>query len=398
MSETKKQIVIVGGGFGGVRAALELADDNRLDITLISDQDDLRYYPTLFHTATGSKRANSSIPLKAIFQNKPVRVVKDTALSIDRKSNNLITKDSKYHFDSLVLGLGVITNYFHIPGLDQYSFSIKTQDEAAKLKAHLHAQLTADHKPDLNYVIVGAGPTGIELAGSLPSYLTKIMKAHNVKARKIHIDLIEAAPKLLPRLPRDASRMVKRQLKRLGIRIYTKSMVQGETADSLTVNGKPISSHTVIWTAGVTNNPFYSENKFTLTNRGKVAVDVYLRAENNIYVIGDNANTPYSGMAQTALRDGVFVAKNIKRDIAGHRLHSYRPKKPTTIIPAGPHWAAVIRGQLRIYGLLGWMLREAADIIGFHNLEPWRKAASTWVSEFGSQEDCPVCAASQMKN
>ena len=398
MAETKKQIVIVGGGFSGVRAALKLAEDNKFDITLISDQYELRYYPTLFHTATGSRQANSSIPLKDIFKNKPVKIVHDTAVSIDRKNQNLVTKKSNYRYDSLILGLGVVTNYFNIPGLDQYSFSIKTQDEAAKLKAHLHSQLTADHRPDLNYVIIGAGPTGIELAASLPCYLTKIMRSHNIEIRKIHIDLIEAAPKLLPKLPSDASRMVKRQLKRLGIKIYTKSMVQGETADSLTVNGKPISSHTVIWTAGVTNNPFFSSNNFSLTNMGKVSVDVYLRAEKNIYVIGDNANTPYSGLAQTALRDGTFVAKNIRREAEGHRLHSYRPKMPTTIIPVGPHWAAVIRGQLRIYGYLGWILREFADIKGFHDLEPWKNAASNWVSEFRTIEECPTCASNEMKS
>ncbi len=295
MLDERQKVLIVGGGFGGVKAALDLADDHRFDVTLISNEAELRYYPTLYHTATGGRRANSSIPLSVIFQSKRLVIVKDTAVSLDKKARTLTTESKKvYPYDTLILALGVVTNYFGIPGLDKFSFSIKSQSEVERLKKHLHDQLTADHKPDLNYLIVGAGPTGIELAGSLPSYVSRTMKSHGLPIRKVHIDLIEAAPKLLPRLPKDTSRRVARQLKRLGIKILTGSVVQGETADSLMVNGKPIQSHTVIWTAGVTNNPFFSSNGFSIMNHGKVAVDVYLKADDNIYVIGDNANTPYS--------------------------------------------------------------------------------------------------------
>jgi NADH:ubiquinone reductase (H+-translocating) len=395
MANEKHKAVIVGGGFGGVKAALELSDDSRFEVTLISSDSDLRYYPTLYHTATGGRRANSSIPLKVIFAGKKLNIIKDKALSLDGKAKTLTTESGQaYPYDDLILGLGVVTNYFNIEGLDKYSFSIKTQDEVARLKKHLHQQLTDDHKPDLNYVIVGAGPTGIELAGALPAYLSRIMKNHKVAIRKVHIDLIEAAPKLLPRLPKDTSRMVGRQLKRLGIKLLTNSMVQGESADSLMVSGKPIQSHTVIWTAGVTNNPFFAANNFSLMNHGKVAVDIYLKADDNVYVIGDNANTPYSGLAQTALLDGSFVASNLRRLLDKKDPRAYKPHKPITVIPAGPHWAAVIHGGLRMYGVLGWMVREAADFIGFHDLEPWDKAARQWLSEFSSQDDCPVCAIS----
>lgn len=396
MPETKHKVLIVGGGFGGVKAALELTDDHRFDVTLLSNESEFRYYPTLYRAATGGRRANSSIPLKVLFQGKKISIIKDTAVSLDRKAKNITTENKDtYPYDSLILALGVITNYFNIPGLDKYSFSIKSQTEADRLKAHLHNQLTNDHQPDLNYVIVGAGPTGIELAGSLPGYLMRIMKNHNIKARKIHIDLVEAAPKLLPRLPKDASRMVSRQLKRLGIKVYTGSVVQGETADSLLINGKPLQSHTVIWTAGVTNNPFFANNGFSLMNHGKVAVDVYLKADEDIYVIGDNANTPYSGLAQTALLDGTFVANNLKRQLSGRDQISYSLRKPVTVIPAGPFWAAVIYGGLRFYGSLGWMFREVADFIGFHDLEPWDKSVKQWLTEFGTQEDCPLCSISK---
>lgn len=389
----KQQVLVVGGGFAGVKAARELSEDERFDVTLLDDDDELRYYPTLFHTATGGKRSNSSIPFDVIFANHSLNIVRGEAKTLDRKARTITTVQGKeYHYDVLILALGVVTNYFGIPGLPEYSYSIKSQAEVARLKKHLHQQMIDDRRPDLNYVIVGAGPTGIELAGALPSYLKQIMKRHGLRDRKVHIDLIEAAPRLLPRFPRDTARSVERQLRRLGIKIFTNSVVQGQTADELTISGRPIRSHTVVWTAGVTNHPFFKDNNFALMGRGKVAVDVYLQAEPDIFVLGDNANTPYSGLAQTALVDGEFVAGNLKRKASGKDYESYDAKKPISVVPAGPHWAAVNWGKVQIAGYTGYLLREAADIKGFKDLEPWDDAIKQWYSGFSYDDDCDLCA------
>lgn len=389
----KQQVVIVGGGFGGVKAALELCDDPHFHVTLISEDKELRYYPTLYHTATGGHRANSSIAYHTIFAGKTLTIIEATVIALDRKAKTVVTSEgATFAYDSVIIGLGVVTNYFGIPGLPEYSYTIKSQSEVARFKAHLHQQLTDYRQPDLNYVIVGAGPTGIELAGTLPTYLKQLMKNHDLSPRRIHVDLIEAAPRLLPRLPRDTSRTVKRRLHKLGVKLYIGSVVQGQTADELTVNGKAIRSHTVVWTAGVTNHPFFADNKFVIMGRGKVAVDAYLQADDNIFVIGDNANTPFSGLAQTALLDGKFVAKNLRRRARGKNFRSYIAKQPVTVIPAGPRWAAVIWGNIRLYGWVGWILREAADFIGFRDLEPWSVATKQWLTEFSGQDDCEICA------
>lgn len=394
----KEKVLVVGGGFGGVKAALELANDPRFAVTLLSDDTDLRYYPTLYHTATGGRRANSSIPLSYIFEDKPISIVHGSAQTLDRKAKKIIAANGKaYEYDSLIIGLGVVINYFGIPGLSEYAYSIKSQGEVARFKAHLHQQLNDERRPDLHYVIVGAGPTGIELSGALPGYLKHIMKKHGVTARPVHVDLIEAAPRLLPRLPKETSRVVRRRLKRLGVKLYVGKAVQGQTADELTISGKPVRSHTVIWTAGVTNHPFFNDNNFVMMGRGKVGVDIYLQAEENIFVIGDNANTPYSGLAQTALRDGTFVAKNLKRRASRKSMASYTAKQPITVIPAGPHWAAVLWGKVSINGWAGWFLREAADLIGFHDLEPWPKATKQFMTEFTSEDACPTCVTALVK-
>jgi len=388
----KHRVVIVGGGFGGVKAALELAGDDRFTITLITTSPDFTYYPSLYHTALGGRRAGSIIPLSDFFEGKGLTVVVDPAKTVDRKAKTIITKSGEVvPYDSAIFALGVITNYFGIPGLEEYSFGIKSDKEIKEFKKHLHTQLINEMKPDLNYVVVGGGPTGIELAGALPGYLKHIMKMHGIRGRAVHVDLIEANPRLLPRLPRDAGRIIKRRLRRLGVKVYTGAKVEGAAADSLTVSGKPIQSHTVIWTAGVTNNPFFAANNFTVTKNGKVAVDVYQRTEPDMYVIGDNANTPYSGMAQTAVEDARQVAANLRRVVTKRDLKEYKVHEPWSVIPVGPRWAAAMRGGFRTYGLLGAFLRRASDFVAFHDYQPFIEAGHQWARQFGSEESCEHC-------
>ncbi len=389
----KHHVLIVGGGFSGIKAALELSKNEGVAVTLLTDRPTFRYYPTLFHTATGGLHKQSSIPLDQILPLDRVTLAIGTADKLDREHKAVHTKQGHIiPYDTLVLALGSVTNYFGIKGLPEYAYGIKSGAEAERFKAHLHRQLTEDKTPDVNYVIVGAGPTGIELAGALPSYIRSIMKNHGIKHKAVHIDLIEAAPRLLPRSPKPTSRAVRHQLSRLGIKLYLGQAVQGETADSLMVSGKPIMSHTVVWTAGVANNPFFDQNNFAISERHKVVVNEYLESEPHIYVIGDNAATPFSGMAQTALHDAVFVSGNLTRRLEGKKQKKYHPKQPISIIPAGPRWAAVDWGKFHFYGWLGWALRESADWIGFHDFEPWWKATGQWMTEFGEEESCPVCA------
>lgn len=395
---TKTRALIVGGGFGGVKTALELAKDKRFDVTLISNTPYFRFFPSLYHTATGGAIAESSIPLKTIFANKPVTIIQDSAVTLDRKNKTIETAAHKtYAYDTLVLALGSVPNYFGIKGIEEFSYNIKTPEEAKRFKAHLHDQLTSEHKPDLNYAIVGGGPTGIELASSLPDYLKHIMKAHGIEHRAIHVDLIEAAPKLLPSMPKAMSRAIARRMRHLGVKLYIGKAVQGESADSLMVDGKPIQSHTVVWAAGIANHPFFASNAFSLNERHKVVVDDYLQAEPDVYVLGDNAATQYSGMAQTALSDAIFVSTNIIRHEDELLLHRYHPKKPIYVIPAGPYWAAVLWGKIQLYGRAGWVLRSLADLRAFGDYEPWQKAGKQWMTEFETEEDCSVCTQYAMQ-
>lgn len=396
MSNPKQtNVVIVGGGFGGVKVALELSKCADCNVTLVSDHAHFRYYPGLYHAATGGRRAGTRIRLSNILQGSDVNFVRATVTKLDRTNKEVMTSTGhRLPFDKLVLGLGNVTNYFGIEGLVEYSYGIKSTEEVERFKKHLHAQFIENGCPDLNYVIVGGGPTGIELAGALPGYLKHIMKMHGAEDCKLHIELIEAAPTLLPRSPKEISRAVTKRLRRLGIKLYLGTTVKGETPDMLMAGDRPLKTHTVVWTAGVTNNPFFKKNGFKLTDRGKVEVDDYMQAERDIYVIGDNANTLYSGMAQTALHDAKFVAHNIERELQSAMPESYVPRKPISVIPVGPRWATVEWGKAKFAGFWGWTLHVFVDLIAFHDLESWPKAGEQWMQSMGDSdaEICPTCA------
>lgn len=388
---SKQHIVIIGGGFGGIKAALELAGDPLFTITLISSHRDFYIYSTLYRVATGGSMRMAHIPLDEVFEGKQVHVITDTVTELNREDRTVTTASQRtFGYDSLICALGSQTNYFGVKGLDTYSFGIKTPDQTAKLKYHLHQQLVERGEADLNYVVVGGGPTGVELAGALPSYIRTISRQHGVPERKVQVTLLEASARVLPQMPRDISFVVARRLKRGGVRVRTRQAVHSQTADALLIDGKPIPSHTVIWTAGTTNNRFFAAHQFQRAANGKVRVDQFLQAEPDIYVIGDNADTPYSGMAQTALRDGVFVAHNLKRVVRGEDRRPYQAAKPIYVVPAGRRWAAVLWGKFRIYGRIGWWLRRMADFIAYHDYEPWHKAVKQWLAE-EKEEDCTVC-------
>jgi len=390
---TKKKVVIVGGGFGGVKSALNLATHKDFSVTLISDRKDFFYHPTLYHTATGGGSSMSQIPLIDIVGGRAIELVIDKAEKINKKERKLKLASGKtLHFDILILALGSVTNYFNIPGLKEYSFGIKSIEEAEELKEHLHKQITDKLEPDLNYIVIGGGPTGIELAAALPDYINKIIKQHGLPKHKVNVELVEACPRLLPKLPKTVSWALAKRLKQLKVRLYLDTPVQAETANNLLMGGKYIRSRTVIWTAGVSNSPFFADNHFVLSKNGKVTVDKLLQAWPGVYVIGDSADTEFSGMAQTAIHDADFVTNNLIRHKNGKKPYIYKIKRPIYVIPVGKGWAAVKWGKFEFYGRVGWWLRRIADWRAYSELETWWQATEHILDTFDTEDDCASCA------
>lgn len=368
-------VTIVGGGFGGVKTALEIAKDRSNRVTLISDRPDFQYYPALFSTATGHDHRESWVPLTTIFENHPnVTLVKDTITSIDT-SAHLLKGSSSYHYEEAVLALGSVTTYFGIKGLDTYAYGIKSQDEIRRLQAHLWQEMSDGSDDEKHYVIIGAGPTGVELAGALGEYVRTLRKHFGIRKKRVTINLIEAAPRVLPRLSEASSRRAHRRLRRLGVHVEVNKKVEEQSATELVVNGQLLPTQTVIWTSGVATAPFYGANQteFDLNDRGKVKVDEFMRSSAHVYVIGDNANTPYAGLAQTALHDAIFVAKHLR---GGKR--TYRPKLPPCVVPIGDGWALFEWGKLSFSGWPGGIMHKLANIVGYHDVLPIGWAMKAW--------------------
>jgi NADH dehydrogenase len=385
------KITIVGGGFGGVKTALELSKNRHNHITVISNKTDFQYFPALYGTATGRSHLQSWVPLGTIFADKQnIDVVIDTITAVDPSAKELSSESgNKYPYENLVLALGTVTTYFGIEGLDQFTYGIKSEAEIKKLKHHLYQEMAEQREVEKQYVIIGGGPTGVELASALGSYIERLRVHHRLSRRHAKITLIEGAPRLLPRMSPKTSAKVLQRLKKLGVDVQLGKKVESASADGLKVSGKPLSSHTIIWTSGVANHPFFAANAehFELAKNGRVVVNGSMRTKDGIYVIGDNAFTPYSGLAQTALHDAVFIGRNIKRHQAGKSVKKYRPVAPPVVVPLGENWAAFEWHFLRFYGWPASMLRRAADIIGYSDVLPLGQALGTWRAQTVYEEE-----------
>lgn len=391
MKQTK--VVIVGGGFGGIKAALELHKNPNISVTLISNKDHFTYYPSLYAVATGGSKRQSFVPLAQIFKNTSVRIVEDTINRFDPKGRSVASSQHTYTYDYVIFALGVVTSYFGIKGLDDYSFGIKSVQEVDAFRKHIHDEMIADRKIDKQYVVVGAGPTGVELAASLSHHIQHIAAAHHIRHSKIRIKLVEAAPRVLPRMSEDASEIVHRRLLDLGVDVMVNETVEWQDDDEVFVSGRSLPTKTVVWTSGVSNHPFFERHSdaFKLAPNKKVIVDDYMQINDHSYVIGDNAATPYSGLAQTALHDAIYVARDIIYRVSGKQRPPYKVVKPPVVVPVGDRWAILEWNAIMVADYIGHIVRRLADLIGYSDMLPLGMAFRSWQSETRREYGCQTC-------
>ncbi|KKT35669.1 MAG: DoxD-like protein family protein [Parcubacteria group bacterium GW2011_GWA2_44_12] len=400
-----KKIIIAGGGFGGIRAALGLLAQKNLNakITLVSDRPHFEYHPMLFRVVTGKSPLSVCIPLREIFRDKKIDAIQDSIIAVDVNQQTLVgSSGTIYDYDFLVLAFGSETVYFNIPGIKELSFGFKSINEALRLKRHLHEIFTAckeakekDKKISAAHIlIIGAGPSGVELAGDIAMYSKKLAERHGIDPSLVTIDLIEAAPRVLPALSPAVSKRALQRLNTLGINIFLNRTLVKEEVEAVYLKDMEIKAKTVIWTAGVKPHHLYEHTHGIKINpKGRVHVDEFLQAHeaHNVFVIGDAADTRYAGMAQTALHDGAFIAKHIARTIKSKPAIQYVSKKPAFAIPIGNRWAAVTLGRIHLYGILGWSIRCLADLRFFLSILPPSKAIAAFRSSKTLCESCPMC-------
>jgi NADH dehydrogenase len=370
-------------------------------VVLVSDRHHFEYHGALYRLVAGHSPLEVCIPLSEILDTSKVEIVHDTIDNVETKRQRAWgVSGSHYQYDYLVIGLGAETNFFGVPGLEALAHGIKTIRSALTLKRHLHQTLdacedtTTDEKLCAsNIVIIGGGATGTELAGELALYARKLALKHGIEPEKINIELIEASNQLLPALPKPLARRVEKKLRSIGVNVLLGRAVQREEVEGVYLQDMLVKSKTVVWTAGVQGPKLFSRMNIETDKRGRAVVDEYLRSREHreIYIAGDAAATERSGMAQTALYDGAFIARHVRASILGSSIPTYKPPRSIYAIPVGPGWAASMWGPLRVYGKLGWAVRRLVDAVVYLALLPPHKALAAYRTHDRVCEACPEC-------
>jgi len=388
------KVVVVGGGFGGVTAALRLAKDKRCLVTLVSDKDSMLYHPLLFSTGSGITRKHTSIPLSRIFARSRVTVVNDTVVGLDTSRKLIVGAARQYEYDSVVFALGSVTNYFDIGGLESGSWNIKTEDSVEAFRRHLHDELTTTKHYDKQFVVIGAGPVGVELAAAMNDHLLRVGAHHAIKHPNVGITLIDAAPRVLPKLSQATSKATLKRLRSKGVRVLLGVSVKRLDDHTLIAGDTIIPTNTIAWTSGAASHPFYAahDTTFHVNKRGAVSVNEYLEVTRNIFVIGDNAATKFTGFAQTAHHNGKYVAKVVRKRLSGDQPTPYLPKRPFSVIPVGHKWAVFEQGRFHIWGLGAAGIRKFADLVGYMHVLPFADSLQLWLNEQKIENNrCELC-------
>lgn len=373
--------VIVGGGFAGVRAALEISKRQLGKITLISDQPYFLHHATLYATATGRSEKESVITLEDVFANHhDVTVVQDTLTSIDPDRKLALGAKKQYPYDTLVLALGSSTDYFSKGRKNNHSFGLHTLEDVRTFRRHIMTEVKQDKHLDKNYVIIGGGETGVELAGALALYLQELAHLYLSKRTKISIVLVESQERILPHSSRTASKRVASRLARLGVTVLAGTHVERVGAHSVKIGERELSTETIMWTNGTVNNSFFKEhsNYFILTPQGRVTVNPYLEAYKDIYVLGDNAAIRGAGTAHAAIDMGTFIAKHLVRKITDRPLKPFAPHSHTTNIPVGDGWAYIEKFGVYVDGPVGHWLRRHLVLRSYRNIVSRNMALRAW--------------------
>ncbi len=375
-------VVICGGGFAGVKAALELANKPNIKVTLISKSSNFEYHGALYRTATGSSPLEVTIPLREIFMTAHnVSIILDEITLLDPKKKYIYSSTSNaYHYDALIMALGNQVNYFGLDGMDDHSESMITVAEVISLR-HRIVQLIKSKIEHPHIVVVGAGATGVELSGDLQTFADEISEKYGVKRKNIRVSVIEGSDRVLPLLKPKLSEKALIRMSKLGITVRLNTRVNSCEPGKLCLADGEIDADLIVWTAGSRLVDFYSENaKHFEIYRGKIAVDEYMRAKGHkdIYIIGDNAATQYSGMAQTALHDAKYISRILIGMSKGVPPVKYRDRKPIYVVPIGPRWAVLQTPKQTIYGYKAWLVRRRADLWIFKNFQPYKDAVKQW--------------------
>jgi NADH dehydrogenase len=387
--DTRPHVVIVGGGFAGLWAARALAGAP-VRITLIDRQNHHLFQPLLYQVATaGLSAPDIAAPLRHILRkqaNVEVRLAEVTDIDVTAR-RVWLGAGASLEFEYLLLATGATHAYFGHEEWAQYAPGLKTLDDALHLRRHLllaferaEAEVDpANRAAWMNFAIVGGGPTGVELAGTLAEIARHTLKNEfrNIDPSHARIRLIEAGPRILSSFPPDLSGAAQRQLERLGVEVSTNSAVTDINAMGYRIGDAFVASRTVVWAAGVAASPLARTLGVPLDRAGRVRVcaDLSVPDHPEIFVAGDLAaveqhGRPVPGVAPAAKQMGRHVAAAIRARIASRPSPAFEYRDYGNLATIGRMAAIVHLGRLKLSGLLAWWFWLAAHVfflIGFRN-------------------------------
>jgi NADH dehydrogenase len=396
-------VVVIGGGFGGLSATQALRGAP-LRITLLDRRNHHLFQPLLYQVATAALNASDiAVPIRSILRRqKNATVLMGEARSIEPAARKVLLTDGELSYDSLVVATGATHSYFGHDDWAPYAAGLKTIEDAIEIRRRvLLAFERAERESDperqrewLTFVLVGGGPTGVELAGALAEV------AHHALARdfraidptRARILLLEGGPRILPPFPPELSEKAREQLGRLGVEVRSGGAVTGIDAEGVYLGPERIRARTVLWAAGVAASPLAKSLGVPLDRAGRVPVtpELSVPGRPEIFVIGDLASLqqdgqPLPGVAPVAMQQGRHVAENLRRALRNEAPlpFRYRDKGSLAVIGRGAGVAAFTKWRWSgTIAWWAWLLVHIYYLIGFRNrvlvLLQWAWAYLTW--------------------
>lgn len=379
---TPHQVVIIGGGFGGLYTAKTLAKAN-VNVTLIDKRNFHLFQPLLYQVATGAlSPADISSPLRSVFsKSKNTQVLLGEVTDIDPKAQQVILDDQVVPYDTLIVATGANHSYFGKDNWKEFAPGLKTVEDAIEMRRRIFGAFEAAEKetdPEkrrawLTFVIVGGGPTGVELAGAIAELAYKTLKEdfRNIDTSETKILLLQGGNRILPHIAPPLSQIAAESLQKLGVELHTHTRVTNIENEIVTFKQDEevttITSKTILWAAGVQGSPMgkvLAERTGVECDRsGRVIVepDLTVKGYKNIFVVGDLGNfshqngQPLPGVAPVAKQQGEYVAELIQRRLRGQSLPQFYYNDVGSLAMIGQNLAVVDLGLIKLSGFLAWV-------------------------------------------
>ncbi len=399
----KPRVVIVGAGFGGLNAARSLAKAP-VEITIIDRSNYHTFQPLLYQVATaGLSPGEIAAPIRSIFRSdKNIEVLMAEVTGFDLERRVVLTPDAEIPYDYLIVAAGASHAYFGHDDWEPFAPGLKTIEDALEIRRRVllafelaeRQTATGESANPLNFVVVGAGPTGVELAGTLAEICHHVL-AHDFRSidpTRAHILLVEGGPRVLATYPDDLSRSAQEQLQRLGVEVRTSALVTQVEAGTVHLGQTRLQAAVVLWAAGVAASGLGKKLGAPVDRAGRVLVspDLSVPGNREVFVIGDLAalkdehGKMLPGVAPVAIQEGRFVAKLIRQEVAGAPPFSRTPREGGDFDSRPPfhYWdkgslatigrAAAVAdfGKIHISGFiawLAWLFVHIFFLIGFRN-------------------------------